>query len=128
MIEFNVNKQETIDCQISIPLPTMQFVTPLISWLSVKKTEIKLDVGLLRCLCQYNLTGELSLESIKHMAVGYAIRNFKVGDVFIQQAKIDHEQILIHAIICKITMMYKNSMKLTSFKTYELLHSLPVVG
>lgn len=62
------------------------------------------------------------------MAVGYAIRNFKVGDVFIQQAKIDHEQILIHAIICKITMMYKNSMKLTSFKTYELLHSLPVVG
>lgn len=58
--------------------------------LTVKKTNIELSIGLFRALCERNLSGQVSFESLREYAVGYALRRFTINNRVITNPSITY--------------------------------------
>lgn len=59
---------------MNIPLPQVNSSLGGLFGLNFVKTEVKIDLQLLKILCTYNLTNKVSYNSLKELAMGYSIQ------------------------------------------------------
>lgn len=65
---------------ISLPLPNSNHPLWPIEFLTVQTFEFKLDFELFKAICERNMTGDVSSQSMLEYGVGYSMTRFTTGD------------------------------------------------
>lgn len=110
---------------ICLPLPDPTEESYPLPFISSKKYEFKLDLGLFRALCIRNLTGNMSSLTLSEFSVGYAVRKFIVVNKTIRNPHLASEILRIHVLLSEVAISKLHSTASYTMGLQNIINKIP---
>lgn len=95
--------------------------------LNFEKVKMQLHHNLFRVLCNYNLTGNVSFQQLKEVAMGYSIQRTVTQNRVIENLQVQYNEIDMHVMLCMMTMQRLHLTKKFNYDMLTMINKLPLL-